>query len=266
MSRFRRQPLISARRLLLIALLLFLLPGFAFAVDSPIPSSPCSLDVFHRVAPTLRRQLRKHGLRLGSPIFIRIFKMESDLEVWVATANRFKLFKRYTICDFSGFLGPKQKEGDMQTPEGFYTVGPDQMNPWSHYHLAFNLGYPNLYDQLHRRTGSNLMVHGRCSSIGCFAMADSRMDEIYTLADAALENGQKHFDVHIYPFRMTAANLHLFRYSKWLPFWKNLKEGYDIFEKKHIPPTVTVADDRYLFNRRPLQQITMQENQKNGKP
>jgi len=157
------------------------------------------------------------------------------------------LFKTYRICDYSGGLGPKEMEGDKQSPEGFYRVGPAQLNPWSKFHLAFNLGYPNEYDRLNGRTGGALMVHGRCSSVGCFAMTDYRMEEIYTIANAALANGQESFAVHIFPFRMTAENMRRHQDDRWQHYWCNLKEGYDIFERTATPPEVAVNRDRYIF-------------------
>ncbi|WP_457577510.1 L,D-transpeptidase family protein [Desulfomarina sp.] len=190
--------------------------------------------------------MKKKNLVPGSPIFIRIFKHPPELELWVKKARTYVLYKRFTVCDMSGTIGPKLKEGDHQAPEGFYRVGVEQMNPWSRHHLSFNLGFPNQFDRCHERTGSALMVHGKCNSIGCFAMADFRMEEIYTLADAALANCQGSFQVHIFPFRMTKKNLLIHR-GKWDSFWLNLKEGYDIFEKTHIPPTVMVKGCRYVF-------------------
>lgn len=235
--------------------LLFLLLMTAAVEMSPaaagaaarIPTSEVSQEVVARMTPEIGQALREKALALGAPIFIRIFKESRQLEVWVLRGNEFVLFKTYSICDFSGELGPKLREGDKQSPEGFYRVGPSQLNPNSNFHLAFNLGYPNEYDELHNRTGGKLMVHGRCSSVGCFAMTDYRMEEIYTIVEAALANGQESFAVHIFPFRMTEDNMRRHRTSPWLSFWRNLKEGYDIFERTAAPPEVVVAGDRYTF-------------------
>lgn len=212
------------------------------------PSSEVSQEVVARMRPEIAQAMAKKDLQLGAPIFIRIFKESDELEIWVLQRENFRRFKTYTICDYSGTLGPKEREGDKQSPEGFYQVGADQLNPWSKFHLAFNLGYPNEYDRLCKRSGASLMVHGRCSSVGCFAMTDYRMEEIYTIADAALSQGQKSFAVHIFPFRMTAENMRRYQDSKWHPFWQNLKEGYDLFEKNAFPPEVAVAGDRYIFS------------------
>lgn len=215
--------------------------------DAP-PLSLESITASYRAGPILEKRLQKINCRIGSPIFIRIFKKEAELELWVKKGVRYLLFKTYTICEYSGDIGPKIKEGDKQSPEGFYSVTPEMMNPWSNYHLAFNLGFPNEYDRTYGRTGSNIMVHGRCSSVGCFAMADFRMDEIYTLADAALRNGQKAFGVHIFPFRLSNTNLQPYATNTWYPFWLNLQEGYELFESEKIPPEVTVDENRYHFS------------------
>ena len=201
-----------------------------------------------KVKPRLEEALAKEGLDWGSPIFIRIFKEEKELEVWVNGGQKFVLFKTYPICSYgSGTLGPKTAEWDGQAPEGFYYVTPDRMNPASQFHLSFNLGYPNAYDRIHNRTGSALMVHGDCVSIGCYAMTDKRIEEIYALADGALENGQPFFRVHIFPFRMERKEMRAHSDCRWFSFWQNLKKGYDFFEKKQIPPNVEVKNRKYVF-------------------
>jgi len=205
-----------------------------------------------RVKPRLVPKLKAMGLKMGNPVFVRIFKESREVELWLEDqkSHKFVLFKSYKIAAMSGVLGPKLREGDRQAPEGFYFVKPSQMNPESRFHLAFNLGYPNAYDRAHHRTGAALMMHGNRVSIGCFAMTDYYIEEIYTLCDAALKHGQPFFRVHSFPFRMTpermqrAANEH----SQWLPFWKNLKQGYDWFETKKRPPNVKVSHGRYVFD------------------
>jgi len=228
-------------------LILFLSVTSGHGMEGSIPESDISIASYNLVAPRLRFEMLEKGLRLGSPIFIRIFKKSEKLEIWVQKERKYFIFKTYTICDFSGFLGPKLREGDKQSPEGFYSVSSDQLNPWSNYHLSFNLGYPNEYDSTHNRGGSALMVHGRCSSVGCFAMTDHRMNEIYTIAASALRNGQHSFGVHIFPFQMTWENLATYRQSEWLEFWENLKEGYDFFQDHGVPPHIGVNNRRYVF-------------------
>ncbi len=212
------------------------------------PASYVSIGAYHRSLPRIEKMLKIKRLTFGAPVFIRIFKRENELELWLAGRQEYKHYKTYSICFKSGKIGPKLHEGDRQSPEGFYSVGVGQMNPWSDFHLAFNLGYPNEYDRIYNRSGSALMIHGRCSSDGCFAMTDYYMDEIYTLADQALTADQTAFQVHIFPFRLSEKNIDMQRSSPWHAFWMNLKEGYDFFEERHIPPAVGVIDGRYVFS------------------
>lgn len=239
----------------IIALLFVLFLGFPVycsGTGMSIPQSDTSIDVHSNIVPTLKNQLSARGLQLGDPIYIRIFKKSSELELWMRKGKRFILFRTYRICDYSGYLGPKLREGDKQSPEGFYTVGVDQLNPWSNFHLSFNLGFPNKYDRAHNRTGSALMIHGRCSSAGCYAMTDSRMGEIYTIATHAISSGQQFFSVHIFPFEMTWDNLAGHNKSEWIYFWENLKEGYDFFQEHGFPPFVGVENKRYVFSKEPV--------------
>lgn len=193
--------------------------------------------------------LGRKGMDTGAPIFVRIFKEESELEVWKARDDgRFYHFKTYPICNWSGSVGPKTALGDKQAPEGFYRVSGTQMNPNSSYYLAFNLGYPNAYDRALDRTGDALMVHGKCKSVGCYAMTDALIEEIYSLAREALKGGQESIEVHAFPFRMTQANMARYEGNPNVPFWKTLQQGYDFFEKYRLPPTVAVCEKRYVVN------------------
>ena len=201
--------------------------------------------------PTLQDRLEARGFRFGAPAFIRIFKKEEVLEVWLQKDNgEYALFLDYPICIYSGELGPKTREGDKQSPEGFYTVGREAMNPNSQYHLSFNLGYPNAYDRAHGYSGSLLMVHGKCVSIGCYAMGDRQIEEIYTLVGAALQRGQPFVRVHAFPFRMTDANLAAYSEHRWYDFWRMLKPGYDYFERYHQPPEIDVIGGQYALSGR----------------
>ena len=235
------------RFLLVIGVLFF--GVLALAAWRYAPRSDRSAAASKRVRPALEAALRVKGLRWGAPVFIRIFKEEKELELWVDNGKEFKHFKTWPICKYSGALGLKLKEGDGQAPEGFYFVPRSRMNPRSRFHLSFNLGYPNTYDRAHKRTGSALMVHGNCVSIGCYAMTDERIEEIYSLCDVALMNGQRFFRGHAFPFRMTEANMKRHGVSKWINEWKNLKGGYDWFEKAKRPPNVTVSGKQYLFSK-----------------
>jgi len=196
---------------------------------------------------TLEQRLSEVNASMGDPVYIRIFKEASLLEVWIRSGSEYTLLKNYFICAYSGALGPKEKEGDKQAPEGFYRVEKKHLNPNSKFHLSFNLGYPNAYDKVHHRTGSFLMVHGNCVSIGCYAMTDEKIEEIYALVEDALKKGEKFVPVHIYPFKMTDENMALYSQNIWYDFWENLKEGYDYFEAEHIPPQVKVKDEKYIF-------------------
>jgi murein L,D-transpeptidase YafK len=192
--------------------------------------------------------LAKKGLGFGDPIFIRAFKEEAELELWMeGDEQKFVLLKKYAICAASGELGPKERVGDEQVPEGFYAVGAGAMNPASSYHLSFNIGYPNQLDKKLGRTGSLIMIHGDCVSIGCLAMTDEGIQEIYSLADAAHQAGQKAFAVHVFPFRMTTKKMAAHETSPWVEFWKNLKVGYDLFQKDKVPPKVSVKKKQYAF-------------------
>ena len=215
-----------------------------------IPSSDRSKQAINRVTTQLQTEFESSNLDYGSSVFIRIFKQEAELEIWIKNQNRFKLFKTYPVCNFGfGDLGPKLEEGDGKAPEGFYFVTPKQLNPYSSYHLSFNLGYPNKYDRAHKRTGSALMVHGNCVSVGCYAMTDAKIEEIYSLVHAAFENEQPFIRVHAFPFRMTDVNMEKNKESEWIDFWNNLKQGYDYFENNNFnPPNVEVENKEYVFD------------------
>jgi murein L,D-transpeptidase YafK len=185
----------------------------------------------------------------SAPILVRVFKMESVLEVWKQTrTGRYELLKSYPICRWSGQLGPKRKQGDRQAPEGFYSVGARQMNPNSAYYLSFDTGFPNAYDRAQGASGSALMVHGSCSSAGCYAMTDQQISEIFALARDALAAGQRAFQFQAYPFRMTPKNLARHRGDSNIAFWRQLKEGYDFFEATRLEPRVSMSGNRYAFN------------------
>ncbi|MER9236766.1 murein L,D-transpeptidase [Mesorhizobium sp. M0622] len=194
-------------------------------------------------------EMKAKGMVRTSSVMARIFKEEGKLEIWKAKTNgRYDLVASYDICKWSGKLGPKFTEGDRQAPEGFYTVRPAQMNPRSNYHLSFNIGYPNAYDRANGRTGSNLMVHGACSSSGCYSMTDAQIEQIYAFGRDAFQGGQTEFQIQAFPFRMTAANMARYRNDPNYEFWKMLKVGYDNFEVTKVPPKVDVCEKRYVFN------------------
>jgi murein L,D-transpeptidase YafK len=201
------------------------------------------------LSPQMLALLEQKGMPKDSPILIRIFKDESELEVWKQdTTAHYELLKVYPICRWSGDLGPKVREGDRQAPEGYYTITPALMNPNSNYYLAINTGFPNAFDKANDRHGAFLMIHGDCSSRGCYAMTDEQIGEIYSLAREAFLGGQQSFQIQAYPFRMTPANLARHRNNPNLAFWKMIKEGNDHFEVTHLEPKVDVCDRHYVFD------------------
>ncbi len=247
-------------------LLLVLLMACAASVPAAqeeIPTSDKANLLMSKTRPKVVKGLARKGFQLGAPIFMRVFKVPGELEVWMEKKGRFELYKTYPICKYSGYTGPKLYEGDWQSPEGFYTVSGEQMNPNSRYHLSFNIGFPNEFDEARERTGSGIMVHGDCESIGCFAMRNSRIEEIYLLAHFALAQSQDSFSIHIFPFRMTAKNMTKYSSSPWIGFWKNLQEGYNAFERAHQVPMVTTVNGRYVINGQ--QRVAMIRDSKNMK-
>lgn len=232
-----------------------------------IASSNRSVKAVKDTRPNLELALQKQGLEYGNPIFMRIVKSRTPaegrlsggvLELYVqkyteGENGEYVLFKTYDICAASGVQGPKMKQGDGQSPEGFYYINAGRFNPWSSYHLSLNLGYPNTYDRAHKRTGNFLMVHGKCVSIGCYAMTDAGINEIYTLAQAAVKNGQKIVRVHSFPFPMSTENMDAVKGNSHANFWTNLKQGWDWFEMHKIPPNVNVQRGEYVFSPLPVQ-------------
>ena len=234
------------RTLRFLPILLLGLTGCQDALDS------VSNKVEHPLPAKLVNKMKAQDMSTRSPIMMRIFKEEGVLEVWKQKGNgRYDIIASYEICKWSGKLGPKFKEGDRQAPEGYYRIYPYQMNPNSSYYLSFNIGYPNSYDRSYGRTGTNLMVHGACSSAGCYSMTDEQVLEIYGFARDAFKGGQEFFMVEALPFRMTPENMAKHRDNEHFEFWKMLKVGYDHFELTKRPPKVDVCSRQYVFNQIP---------------
>ena len=244
-------------------------PDLAAPAPAP-PAAPAAQQLAaHTTEPVLRpappevfnEPERPARFNMGAPAYVRIFKKEGELELWLKVNGRYSLYRTFPICKWSGRLGPKVKEADYQSPEGFYSVSARQLNPHSNYHLAFNVGYPNAFDRQNGHTGGLVMVHGACKSVGCFAMTDKGIEEIYGFVAAALSAGQREVPVHIFPFRMTDAAIAretsgggLMSFfatdgngAQWAGFWHNLKEGYDLFQQTGEPPTAYACGDRYAF-------------------
>jgi murein L,D-transpeptidase YafK len=201
------------------------------------------------ITPRLAREIKAKGFNEQQPVLVRIFKEESELEIWKQKpSGQYALLKTYPICRWSGKLGPKRKIGDRQAPEGFYSVSMGQLNPHSEYYLSFNLGYPNRLESALGYRGEALMVHGACSSAGCYAMSDQGVAEIYAIALKALQSGQRQFQVQAYPFHMTARNMAEHKGDPNMSFWRDLKVGYDSFERTRREPTVSMCGGKYVFN------------------
>jgi murein L,D-transpeptidase YafK len=205
----------------------------------PLPGTP---DV-----AVLQQRLRDKGVTLADPVLIRVFKAESELEIWKQKGDAYVLFATYPICHWSGSLGPKLRDGDRQAPEGYYTLTKSQTRHVGRWPRSLDIGYPNVLEQSQARTGSMILIHGGCSSIGCFAMTNPVSDEIHQLTVAAMDAGERIVPVHIYPFRMTDAQMAQRSESPWKAYWTNLKEGYDLFERSKRPPIISVCGGRYIF-------------------
>ena len=209
----------------------------AAAGQLPLPGTPA---IGQRKA-----RLESRSMKAGLPVLIRIFKEESELELWMMKNGRFELFATYPVCHWSGTLGPKLSEGDKQAPEGFYTVNRRSLHRSGRWPRSLNLGFPNAYDRSLSRTGSYILVHGGCSSVGCYAMTNAVIEEIHHLTKAAIRAGQKHVPVHVFPFRMNKENMQRHSKSDWIGFWSELKQGYDSFERTRLAPSISVCNGRY---------------------
>lgn len=238
-----------------LKLFFVLLAGLAFlcvpallaaAGVEAVPTSARAEQAIAARTQDLEAELAAEGLSLGQPVFLRVTKQPAELTAYVeAEDGTYRAFRTWPVCAVSGTLGPKLAEGDGQAPEGFYEIRPAQMNPASDYHLSFNLGYPNAYDRAQGRTGSFLMVHGACVSIGCFAMTDAGIEEIWTLMNAAFQGGQRRIPVHIYPFEMTDANLQRHSGTENSAFWRMLAPAWVAFEETGKVPQVQVENGAY---------------------
>ncbi|MDF0520898.1 murein L,D-transpeptidase [Bradyrhizobium yuanmingense] len=239
----------SLARALLVSVALMTAGGLLAGCNTDQVSLATNAKANQPVPPKLIAAMAEKDMDLQSPILVRLFKQEAELEVWKQTrSGQFALLKTYPICRWSGDLGPKVREGDRQAPEGFYSINPSQMNPQSSYYLSFNTGYPNAFDKALGRTGSQLMVHGDCSSRGCYAMTDEQIAEIYSLGRESFFGGQKAFQLQAYPFKMTPVNMARHRNNPNMPFWKMIKEGYDHFEVTRQEPKVDFCEKKYVFD------------------
>ena len=203
----------------------------------PLPGTPDTRALSTRISAM--------GINLGASTLIRIFKAESELEIWMHKDGVYVHFATYPICYWSGTSGPKLREGDRQTPEGFYTITSDQLHRGGRWPRSLDIGFPNTYDRTHHRTGSHILVHGGCNSVGCFAVTDAVNTEIYDIVSASLRLDTLHVPVHVFPFRMSEENLIAHASDPWIEFWRNLKQGYDSFERTRLPPRMSVCGRSY---------------------
>jgi murein L,D-transpeptidase YafK len=222
-------------RIALLLAMLLSLPVFSVNAANATPLAPAPAN------QTIKQQL------LGSPVYIQIFKQERTLELYVKYEDQFRLLSSYRICKFSGGLGNKRHEGDFKSPEGFYSINMHNLKPDSRFYRAINVGFPNEYDRDQGYSGRYLMIHGNCLSIGCYAMTDASMDQIFTYVDAALRNGQPTVQISIFPFHMTPENMKRQEHSSYIDFWRQLQPGYAYFQKNHQPPTMNVVSGRYVL-------------------
>jgi murein L,D-transpeptidase YafK len=206
----------------------------------PLPGTPDTSQPMTRLAEA--------GLSIGAPVVIRVFKAESELEVWLEKKHRFVRFATYPICYWSGSLGPKLREGDKQTPEGFYYLTENSLHHGGRWRRSLNIGFPNAYDRMQGRSGSVILIHGGCDSIGCLAMTNEVNAEIYDLVAAALSRGAASVPVHVFPFRMTAENIAAQPIGRWSSFWDDLRRGYESFERTRLPPRISVCQKRYRID------------------
>jgi murein L,D-transpeptidase YafK len=204
----------------------------------PLPGTPNISQLAERLAAK--------KMAAGNHMLIRVFKASSELEVWLKSGDRYELFSTYPVCNWSGTLGPKLNEGDKQSPEGVYTVTSQQLHLIGRHPRSLNLGFPNALDRQMSRTGSYILIHGGCGSVGCFAMTNPVIEEVFSLASAALnKGGQDAVQVHAFPFRMTEERLKAYSLNEWYDFWRNLKDVSDSFERTRQPPRITVCEGRY---------------------
>lgn len=228
-------------KLLLTSILCLLV----LAHSPTLPDSQRAADARAAVWPKMEKELRDRGFDRNYRIYLRIIKQTDLFEIWAKKGNRYEIFNRYDICYYSGNLGTKTRRGDNKSPEGFYTIDAGSLHPMSTYHLALNIGYPNELEKQLGYTGDAIMVHGRCASVGCYAMTNPGIEQIYTMVYKALEAGQERVQLDIFPFYMDKEHMATFGKSPYLPLWKTMQPAYDYFERTHLPPVVTVVNKRY---------------------
>ena len=234
-------------------LLFFLLPEILPAQNFYVSNQKLSVSLggnFISKEDTLQKEFQAKGLQWPAKyIYVRSFKYDSQLEVWVKNTakEKYKLFKTYKVCMQSGTMGPKRLQGDYQVPEGFYYI--NEFNPHSNYHLSLRLNYPNASDRIlsdSLRPGSAIYIHGSCVSVGCIPVTDEEIEEIYLIASYAKANGEDFIPVHVFPiqynsrksmdyFKQTSKNN-----ASLQKFELQLKDAYDKFEDNHQVPLIMI--------------------------
>ena len=212
---------------------------------SLIDKSPSSIAAVKE--GLLTEEFAARGLKLGSPVFLRVYKQSSKMEVWVAQGPRYALFKTYRICRWSGGLGPKMFEGDRQSPEGLYHITAEDLIVNPRWHRAMNINYPNRFDVVNGRGGSGILIHGKCGSVGCFAIQDNNVEEVYDAVRAALQNGQVSIPVLALPFSFATYAPAVEDTLRLNEFWSDLRRADILFNRDRVPPTAWVCDGRYYF-------------------
>lgn len=237
----------------LILLLTMTIPAFA---QSEFKTEQLTFDrvkaAYDEKWANLQTELSAAGITKPFKLYIAAYKNEGKLELWLKTNGQkaYKLFKTYDFCAHSGTLGPKVKEGDLQTPEGFYYI--NVFNPKSSFHLSLGINYPNKVDERRsgkERPGGNIYIHGNCVTVGCIPLTDDKIKEVYVLAVEAKNASQDQIPVHIFPFKMTSVNLNAYlkQYPAQRALWTNLETGYRYFEKHNNLAVVTEKEGKYLF-------------------
>jgi murein L,D-transpeptidase YafK len=253
---FVKNSLIAVSHVALVGILLFAGRLSAQNAASPIHfidyqrSIPKIGELMNRKEDTLMKQFREKGLSWPARyIYIRSFKYDSQLEVWVKNTReeKYKLFKAYKVCALAGTLGPKRMAGDYQVPEGFYYI--NEFNPKSEYHLSLGLNYPNASDRIlsdSTQPGGDIYIHGSCVTTGCIPITDAQIEELYILAAHAKDMGEDFIPVHIFPVNFNNArsvdylNKYLQTFSEYTPFAKSMRSAFYYFEKYREVPFVLV--------------------------
>lgn len=204
----------------------------------------------------IRKELQQHGLQLSQlNILLIAYKQEAELELWVKDKNSkaYKLLKTFEVCSSSGDIGPKRRMGDNQVPEGFYYI--ERFNPASNFHLSLGISYPNKSDRIFSKgvhPGGDIFIHGNCVTIGCLPITDDKIRELYVYAVEASNNGQSRIPAYIFPARLNDKNFESLKKENaaLASFWTNLRQGYDIFQKKKEALDFSVAPDgKYIFGK-----------------